>query len=158
MGRLEVIGRLPLHLFSCSTIPLYFAAMKKLLPGFLLLQMFCACNENVNTSTSENDIDAARNFIRAALDGKWNEANTFMIQDSTNVQLLERASDRYITKNKDDKRSYRESSINLYGSRKVNDSITVISYSNSFMNKKDSLKVVRINGQWLIDLKYSLLP
>jgi hypothetical protein len=66
--------------------------------------------------------------------------------------------DRYATKTGEDKAGYHEASINLFDSRKVNDSTTVVNYSNSYMNKKDSLKLVRINGQWLIDLKYSLLP
>jgi hypothetical protein len=134
--------------------------MKKLFIGFLLLQCAFACNNDKNhkAPASENDVDAARNFIRAALDGKWNDARKFMLQDSVNVQLLETAESKYKTKEREDKRGYRESSINLYDTRELNDSTSVINYSNSYMNKRDSLKVVRIGGQWLIDLKYSLLP
>jgi hypothetical protein len=118
-----------------------------------------SCNNNRNTehTTSENDVDAARNFIRAALDGKWDLAKTFMIQDSVNIQLLENTEHTYNAISKDDKRNYRESDIIWYDTRIVADSVTVVNYANSFMNQKDSLKVVRINGQWLIDLKYSLL-
>ena len=38
---------------------------------------------------SENHVDAARNFVRAALDGKFSEARSFMLQDSINLNLLE---------------------------------------------------------------------
>jgi hypothetical protein len=46
------------------------------------------------------------------------------------------------------------SSINMHQVSTVNDSVTIIIYSNSFKNDHDTLKVVKINGQWLVDLKY----
>ena len=132
--------------------------MRNIVFGFICLFLF-ACNNNNEQKeiTSENDVDAARNFIRAALDGKWSEAKKFMLQDSTNIQLLETAESQYISKSREEKRNYREAHPILYDSRKLNDSITIVNYANSYMNKKDSLKVVQTNGQWLIDLKYSLL-
>jgi hypothetical protein len=57
--------------------------------------------------------------------------------------------------NADDKRGYREASINMHDVRQVNDSTTIVNYSNSFMKKNDSLRVVRSDGQWLVDFKYS---
>jgi hypothetical protein len=132
----------------------------KMLMSLLFAFILFSCNsdESNHSNTSENDTDAARNFIRAALDGKWEEARRFMIQDSTNLQLLDRAESMYQGKEREVKRSYRESNIRFYDTRKVNDTITVINYSNTYKNQKDSLKVVRTGGQWLIDLKYSLLP
>ena len=133
--------------------------MKRIFILYLaVLTIFTTCkNRTSETVASENDIDAARNFIQAALDGRWEDANKYMLQDSINVQLLETSEQSYRSKSSEDKRGYRESSINLFGSRKIGDSITIVNYSNSFRNKKDSLKVLRIGGQWLIDLKYSLL-
>jgi hypothetical protein len=125
---------------------------------FCFLLISCDNEEDKKDTISENDTDAARNFIRAALDGKWDNARKFMIQDSTNLQLLDRAESMYQSKEREVKRSYRESNIRFYDTRQVNDSTTVINYSNTYKNEKDSLKVIRINGQWLIDLKYSLLP
>ena len=125
---------------------------------FALLIFSCNDEKGTNQTTSENDTDAARNFIRAALDGKWDEARRFMIQDSVNLQLLDRSESMYQGKDREVKRSYRESNIRFYDTRKVNDSVIVINYSNTYKNQKDSLKVVRTGGQWLIDLKYSLLP
>ena len=130
--------------------------------SFLSLQIFVACNSDENkteTPSSENDVDAARNFIRSALDGNYSRARQFMVRDSLNDERIENVERNY-QKNmrSEDKRGYREASITLYDSRQINDSITIVNYSNSYMNKKDSLKVVRINGQWLIDLKYSFLP
>lgn len=126
---------------------------------FALISLYACNNEEKEAqgTPSENDVDAARNFIRAALDGKWKAAKNYMLQDSTNVQLLERAETMYQTQDREEKRGYRESTINLYDTRQANDSVTIVKYSNSFKKKVDSLKVVHLNGEWLVDLKYSLL-
>ncbi len=103
---------------------------------------------------SENAIDAARNFIQSALNGDFEKAATFMVDDSLNRQdlhLMERMS-RNLTKEERDK--YREASIRIHETRQLNDSASVIYYSNSFRNKKDSLKVISQDGQWLVDFKY----
>jgi hypothetical protein len=147
----------------CSASPDFplLCSMKRLVfLGILIIQLF-ACNNNSDTNqtpSSENDVDAARNFIRAALDGKWSDARRFMIQDSLNVQLLETVEAQYQKKDREEKRGYREASITLFDTKKLSDSLSIVSYSNTFKKQKESLKVVDVNGQWLIDLKYSLLP
>ena len=125
----------------------------------LVLFIF-ACNEEEKKEApvSENYVDAARNFIRASLDRKWDEARKFMLLDSANVERMDIIEDSYRDENREERRGYREASITTYDSRMVNDSISIVQYSNSYKNKRDSLKVVRVNGQWLVDLKYSILP
>lgn len=135
--------------------------MKKTLGILAVVLALQACSSGEDAkpaAASENDMDAARNFIRAALDGKWPEARKYMLRDSLNTELIDMAESRYEHMNREDRRGYREASIQLFDTRQQGDSITIVSYANSFMNKKDSLKVLRIGGQWLIDLKYSLLP
>jgi DTW domain-containing protein YfiP len=130
-----------------------------IMTGLALFLVCSSCNndkEDKKEVTSENDVDAARNFIRSALDGNWREARRFMLQDSTNTQLLDTYENNYqVHMNKEDKRGYREASITLYDTREVNDSVAIINYSNSFKKQKDSLRVVRIDGTWMVDLKYS---
>ncbi len=125
----------------------------------LLTVLASACNngdQQQKETTSENDVDAARNFIRSALDGKWKNARRFMLQDSTNTQLLDAYENNYQSNmHSEDKRGYRDASITLYNTRQVNDSVSIISYSNSYKKQKDSLRVVRNNGTWVVDLKYS---
>lgn len=125
----------------------------------LLVCILSACSGGEQKETSENDLDAARNFIRSALDGRWDDARKYMIPDSVNTQILDRYEDRYQhIMNKEDKRGYREASIINYDPRKVNDSVIIFNYANSYMKKKDSLKVVRMHNEWLVDLKYSWFP
>lgn len=120
----------------------------------ILLFVFYACNNNKEQGKSENDIDAARNFIRAALDGKFDEARTFLLPDSVNTNFMDVAERSYRKTDDETKSGYRSSSINIHQVSPVNDSTTVVIFSNSFKNDHDTLKIVKQNGQWLVDFKY----
>jgi Domain of unknown function (DUF4878) len=113
----------------------------------------CKSNEKP-AGKSENDIDAARNFIRAALDGKFEEARTYLLSDSVNTNWMDVAERSYQRTDDDTKRGYRSSSINIHQVSQLNDSVTVVIYSNSFKNDHDTLKILKEKGQWLVDLKY----
>jgi Domain of unknown function (DUF4878) len=115
-----------------------------------------ACKSDKRSSgESENDIDAARNFIRAALDGKFEEARTYLLPDSVNTNWMDVAERSYQKIDADTKNGYRSSSIHIHNvTYPVKDSVTVVIYSNSFKNDHDTLKVLKQNGQWLVDLKY----
>jgi hypothetical protein len=130
---------------------------------FFILLLFTAAGctnteQSPSSASSDNDLDAVRNFLRAALDGKWSEANRYLVQDSVNIQIMQSAESQYEMKGLQEKRGFREANITIYDTRKISDSISVVHYSNTFKNKRDSLKVVYQEGQWLVDLKYSLLP
>jgi len=128
----------------------------KLFTGFLFLQFFCACNNEEKTATSENDVDAARNFIQSALEGDYDKARTYIIADTTNIQYLDAFERNFKNRmSPEDKKCYRNASINIHKVREEDDSTTIVNYSNSYIKKNDSLKVSKLNGQWLIDLKYS---
>ena len=134
----------------------YFAGMKRY-PFIYLFLFFLlnACGNDKRSSTqSENDIDAARNFIRAALDGKFDEARKLMVNDSDNVHFLDNAERIYKGLKTEDINAYRGASINIHQVSPLNDSTTVVIYSNSFMNNHDTLKVIKTNELWLVDLKY----
>ncbi|HEV8284199.1 MAG TPA: hypothetical protein VGQ09_07805 [Chitinophagaceae bacterium] len=122
---------------------------------FLLL--FANCNNSDNQATqnkSENDMDAARNFLEAALKGDYKEASIYMLRDSTNIGYLEATERNYKHMNPDEKRNLRQASLRFFDSNKINDSTTITIFANSYKNDKDTLKIVRENGQWLVDLKY----
>lgn len=132
--------------------------MKKIIYcGSFLLLCLTACNNGDRQSTStgsDSDIDAARNFIQAALVGDFERAKTFMVNDSLNhedLNAIQRLNERLT---KEEKEKYQGASIRIHQDRKINDSTSVIHYSNSFRNKKDSLKVIKINGEWLVDFKF----
>jgi hypothetical protein len=107
-----------------------------------------------SSNSSDSDIDAARNFIQAALVGDFDRAKVFMVDDSINneqINTIQRLNERQA---KEEKEKYQTASIRIHQNRNVNDSTSVIYYSNSYKNKIDSLKVIRVAGKWLVDFKY----
>ena len=138
--------------------------MKKILPlTALLFLLACSDSEKKKAETEvkpENGIEAASQFIRAALDGDYSKARTFLINDSTNKQTMD-TYENYYNNNltPDDKRAYKTASIRFEKDpRQLNDSTTIVYYSNSYKNKQDSLKVIKMKGQWFIDLNFTFQP
>lgn len=128
---------------------------KKLLIASLVFFILGACNnEDRKAPESENDVDAARNFIRSALDGKFDLAKKYLLPDSLNMQYLDVAQRSYERAPENTIKSYRESSITIYQVKPVNDSTTVVVYFNSFKKDHDTLKVLKVDNKWLVDLKY----
>lgn len=126
-----------------------------LLLCFAILSLAACKNKDKAVARSENKVDAARNFIRAALDGKFSEAATYMLQDSANLNYLDVAERNYQRADQSVKDGYRAASIRFPGDMTtVNDSTSIIIYSNSFKNDPDTLRLVRVNNNWLVDLKY----
>ena len=122
---------------------------------FLLCFFYtCKSNNKRPTGKSENNIDAARNFIRSALDGKFDEARTYMLPDSPNTNYMDVAERSFQNTDQGVKNSYRTSTIIIHEVDDVNDSTTIVIYSNSYKNDRDTLRVVKTNNQWLVDLKY----
>ena len=133
--------------------------MKKLIQLSLLLLLF-ACNNSPKETEAvkpENGLDAATKFIRAALDGEYGKARAFLVNDSTNQQMIEIYEWNYNNKmTPEDKKAYKNASIRfLKETHPVNDSVTIVHFSNSYKDKNDSLKVIKANGQWFIDLNFT---
>lgn len=132
--------------------------MKKIFyPLLISLPVFFACTDGdrqATSSSSDSDIDAARNFIQAALVGDFEKAKTFMLNDSLSLQDLNAIARLNERLSKEEKEKYQTASIRIHNDRKINDSTSIIYYSNSYKNKVDSLKVVKNNGAWMVDFKY----
>ena len=128
----------------------------KLFISFLFLLFFGACTSGDKTAASENPDDAARNFIRSVLDADFDAARNFIIADSTNDAYLQITQRNFVERmNRADKMGYKGASIQIHEIKNLDDSTSVVLYSNSYKKQRDSLKVVRVSGAWLVDLKYS---
>ncbi len=120
-----------------------------------LLCFFYACkSKDQPTGKSDNSIDAARNFIRSALDGKFDLARTYMYSDSSNINYMDVAERSFQNTDQATKNNYRTSTIIIHTVNDINDSTAIIIYSNSYKNDKDTLRVIKEKNQWLVDLKY----
>ncbi len=127
--------------------------MKKILYiSSLLLVVISACSNADDSADSENDVDAARNFIQSALYGDFEKASEYMLKDSVNVERMNNI--KRLNLQPDEKKGLREASINIHNITRRNDSTTIVIYSNSFKNNWDTLKVVKDKGKWVVDFKY----
>jgi hypothetical protein len=128
--------------------------MKKILylSSFLLCCLYACKNEDKKEPASENDVDAVRNFIQAALEGNYEKAKTFMVADSISLERMSNI--ERVNLSADEKKGLAGASINVHNIDRENDSTTVVIYSNSFKNNWDTLRAVKLKGQWLVDFNY----
>lgn len=118
-----------------------------------IMAVVTACNSGSNSNAAENDLDAARDFIQAALKGRYDRAADYMLHDSLNDERLDAVSRMKLDPK--ERRGLWDASINIHSRRMINDSTSIIIFSNSFHKEnKDTLKVVKQNGKWLVDFKY----
>lgn len=113
--------------------------------------------DNNSTTFASSDIDAGRKFVRAALDGKFDQAQAYLLSDSLNLNYLEVAARSYDKLSNADKESYKGASIVVHENRSINDSTTLLIFSNSFKNDKDTLRLIRKDNKWMVDLAYLFL-
>lgn len=132
--------------------------MKKNIVLFTLLTILfysCADSDRKLDGEPENADDAARAFIRAALDGDYNKARTLLVDDSLNKEDINISERLYKERmSADDKAKYRGASIHIHETKKLDDSTSIVYYSNTYRNQQDSLKVVKQGEKWLVDFKY----
>ena len=128
--------------------------MKKILP-FLAILLATACsNETVYTKATDPQ-DAAREFIRASLDGNYDKASFFLYKDSAGVNemLLNKWKADYGQWKQEDKVGHKEANIIVLTTQATSDSTLNFVYSNTYKKDTTTIKVIKTNGIWLVDLK-----
>jgi len=130
--------------------------LKKILPCLIVFACLFSCNSDTKKEPV-TDVDVARAFIRNILDNKFDEAEKFLLKDETNQQYFERFRQTYNAQDKAKLEKYKAADINIYEiTNVVNDSITIVNYSNSYIKEsKSKIKLVRIDGKWLVDFQYT---
>lgn len=131
--------------------------MKYLFITVLSLFYFsCSSNKEEENQKAENALDAGREFIQYSLQGKFNTANKYMLQDEENQYWLNKWSKDFNSISEQEKAAYNHASINISEVSDVKpDSITIIQFSNSYRKVPQVIKVVKYKGEWLVDFKYT---
>jgi translation initiation factor RLI1 len=126
----------------------------KLIIAVITFTLLNSCNDSRKNPTT--DIDVARSFIKDLLENDFNSAKEFLLDEEANNQYFELSKKEFEGKSKEVLKKYKESDIIVNELTPVNDSVSIVNYSNSFnKEKKYLLKVVRQNGKWWVDLKYT---
>ena len=125
--------------------------LKKSLFAVFLLAV--ACNTAGSYKKAEDAQDAGREFIRASLDGDYDKASFYLYPDSTNKFLLGRWEKDYGHLSAQEKQDYKSAEIVVLNIHPENDSVTTYRYLNSYKKDTTTIKILRIKGEWLVDLK-----
>ncbi len=119
------------------------------------LILIYSCNNEKKDSIPTTSLEAGRAFIRASLDGDFSRAENLILKDTQNIQIFERFKSFYAKLPVENKKGYKEAGYTINKYDDINDSTTIINYSNDYMNKPMEIKVVRENKEWKIDFKYT---
>ncbi len=120
---------------------------------FFLVAVLISCHAGKTFNKAEDAQDAGRQFIRASLDGDYEKARFYLLNDSVNLLLISKWQQDFDRLDRNTRQLYREASILPLSIREINDSVTTYSYSNSFRKDTTTVRIVRVNGEWLVDLK-----
>lgn len=123
------------------------------------IALLSSCSQ---TKVPNTDLDVARAFINDILSNNFKAAeklvmkDTININEDTNKQYFDLFKKEYESKSKEELENYRNADIIINEISTVSDSVSIVNYSTSFLrNKSNKLKMVKVNGQWLVDLKYT---
>ncbi len=120
---------------------------------FPALFLVAACNDSNTFKKAEDATDAGRQFIRASLDGNAEKASAYLYTDSTNKMMFDKWERDYDHMSPEEKQNYKDAEIRIIDIHPINDSATTFTYANSYKNDTTTIGVVRIKGEWLVDLK-----
>jgi hypothetical protein len=122
---------------------------------FLFITAMTACGEKPY-SKSKEPVDAAREFIRASLDGDFKKAKLYLAKDDNNQNFYRMYMDKYDKLAPIEKEGFKKSSILINKVENINDSTIIVNYANSFKNKNFEVKVSSLNGECWVDFYYGI--
>lgn len=127
--------------------------LKKITPFLIVALIIFSCNQKNDKPTTA--LDTGRAFIRATLDGDFETEQSFIYNDSMNMQNFELYKAWFSRKSDAEKQQYKSSEIIVNTDSVVNDSVEIINYSNSYTKQPNEIKLIRKNNEWKVDFKFS---
>jgi hypothetical protein len=144
-------------IYSRKIITLVFeiTQMKKLQTGvFVVIFIIISCNRSAEVS-KKDPLESGRGFIESTLKGDYDEAEKYLLKDSTNMEYFNGLKDFNKKRSKDEKKGYKDANILIDSTQALSDSVNIITYSNTYKNQPSKLKMVKKNNEWLVDFKYT---
>lgn len=127
--------------------------LKQILPFIFISSILWSCSQHKLPNT---DIDVARTFIKDVQQNNFKDAKDLLLKEQANIEYIDLLEKHYHTKPAAELEKYKDADIIVNEITPVDDTTTIINYSNSYNKaEKNKLKLIRQNGQWLVDLKYT---
>ena len=125
--------------------------MKKILITLTVL-VFACNNKQADYRKAEDALDAGREFINSRLQGDFLKATFYLMTDEKNKTLLADMERSYREKDKEGRQQWRTASINIKEVKEQSGTETYIYFQNSFDKLADTIRVIKQNDNWLVDL------
>ena len=90
-----------------------------------------ACKNSIEVN-KRDPLESGRGFIESSLKGDYDEAKKYLLQDSTNTQYFEGLEDFNSKRSNDEKEGYKNANILIDSTQQLSDSVTIITYSNTY--------------------------
>lgn len=120
-----------------------------------VMMLLAGCSEPEGYKKPEDGLDAAREFVRAVLDGDFSKAEMYVLEEEEDRQLFNRYREYMKKQPQTERLGLRSATILINKVESPNDSVTIVTYSNSFHKKPTELQVVRKNEDWKVDFSYT---
>lgn len=130
--------------------------MNKLITLVLFILLISGCSQPAEIRKND-PLESGRGFIEASLRGDYDAAQKYILEDSINNDYFNGMRDFNRKRSDEEKDGYKNSNILIDSTQKISDSVTIITYSNTYKNKPSKLKMVRKNNEWLVDFKFTFL-
>jgi hypothetical protein len=110
---------------------------------------------NSASPTLDDPMTSGREFIESSLKGDYTNARKHLLQDSLNLEYFNGLQNFNEKMSGKDKMGYKDANIIVDSINQVSDTISIIHYSNTYKNKPDKIKMLKVDNNWLVDFKYT---
>ena len=121
----------------------------------ILVFLLSSCGQPEGFKEAEDGLDAAREFVRAVLDGDYTKAEQYLLKEEDDLRLFNRYEEYMRNQPEKERLGLKSADILIHSVEAPSDSVTLVNYSNTHSRKPTDLRVVKRNDQWLIDFSYT---
>ena len=118
--------------------------------------LLSGCAEPQGFRQPEDGLEAAREFIRATLDGDYGRAEMYLSRDEQDLELFARWREHMRRQPEKERLGLKSSTILIESVETPNDSTTVVRYSNSFHREPTRIVVAHRSGVWGVQFRETM--
>ena len=126
--------------------------IKKISIVFCLMGLL-SCQSTPLFEPAKDPLEAGRYFVESCLKGEFKEAQFYILKDSLNQLHLDSISESYHQLDKEGRQQLRQASIQINNVTTLDSNNAVLQYQNSFEKIARSVKIVRNEQGWQVNLK-----
>jgi hypothetical protein len=121
----------------------------------LTITLIFSCDSPIGFKKPEDGLDAGREFIRAVLDGDYKKGELYILPDDEDKRIYKRYTDYMKKRPAEELAALKSANIIVNKIEQLDNNTQIINYANSYSQKPMDIKVVKKDGEWWVDFKYT---